>query len=274
VERQLALDEEARRRGVTIIPDCGLAPGMAGLLAARGVEQLDSTDTVSLRVGGLPAHPKPPLNYKLVFSARGLINEYLEPTEVLRDGQVERVASLTEVERVEFPPPFGVLEAFNTSGGASTLPRTLRGRVRNVNYKTLRYPGHCAVFAAMGALGLFSEEPVRGVSPRVVTEQLLESALADDDTDVVLLRVSIEGRKGGEAKRLVYELIDQHDPRTGHSAMARSTAYPATAIAYMLGIGAIERRGVLPGELAVPLELFVGAVRARGLNVTERWESA
>ena len=274
VERQLALDDEARRRGVTVIPDCGLAPGMAGLLGARGVEQLDATDTVSLRVGGLPAHPKPPLGYKLVFSARGLINEYLEPTEVLRDGQLERVASLSELEEVKFPPPFGVLEAFNTSGGASTLPRTLRGRVRNANYKTLRYPGHCAIFAAMAALGLFSEEPVQGVAPRVVTEQLLERALCDDDTDVVLLRVSIEGRQGGEAKRLIYELIDHHEPRTGHSAMARSTAYPATAIAYMLGTGVIERRGVLPGELAVPLEQFVAAVRARGLNLTERWESA
>jgi lysine 6-dehydrogenase len=273
VDRQLALDGEAQRRGVTVIPDCGLAPGMAGLLAARAVERLDEAHTVRMRVGGLPAHPQPPLNYKLVFSARGLVNEYLEPTEALRDGEVVRLASLAELESLEFPPPFGQLEAFNTSGGASTLPRTLRAQVKNLDYKTIRYPGHCAIFAGMHALGLLSEEPVDGANPRELTEKLLVRALSDDDTDVVLMRVSADGRRGGRPARMVYELIDRHDPETGHSAMARCTSYAAAAVAYMLGVGAIERRGVLPGELGVPLEEFVGAVRARGLDLTERWET-
>jgi lysine 6-dehydrogenase len=273
VQRQLALDTEAQRRGVTVIPDCGLAPGMAGLLAARGVERLDSVDAVCMRVGGLPEHPRPPLGYKLVFSARGLTNEYLEPSEVLRDGELATVDSLDELETIEFPEPFGTLEAFNTSGGASTLPRTLRARVRNVSYKTIRYPGHCAIFMGLKALGLLSEEPVGNVVPRQLTEALLERALSDDDTDVVLMRVSVEGQLGGQPKRLVYELIDRASRETGHSAMARTTAYAAAAIAYMLCAGAIERRGVQPGELAVPLEEFIGAVRARGLCVGERWET-
>jgi len=273
VDRQLALDELAQRRGVTVIPDCGLAPGMAGLLAARAVERLDQASVVRMRVGGLPAHPKPPLGYKLVFSARGLVNEYLEPTEALRDGEIVRLASLTELEFLEFPPPFGRLEAFNTSGGASTLPRTLRAKVRDLDYKTIRYPGHCAIFSGLHALGLLSEERVNGVNPRELTEALLVRALSDDDTDVVLMRVSAEGTREGEPARIVYELVDQHEPETGHSAMARCTSYAAAAVAYMLGVGAIERRGVLPGELCVPLEEFLGAVRARGLDVIERWET-
>jgi lysine 6-dehydrogenase len=273
VERQLALDAAAQRRGVTVIPDCGLAPGMAGLLAARGVERLDRVETVCMRVGGLPEHPRPPLGYKLVFSARGLVNEYLEPTEVLRDGQLVTAASLADLETLELPAPFGTLEAFNTSGGASTLPRTLRARVHNVSYKTIRYPGHCAIFTGLKALGLLSEEPIGGVVPRQLTEALLERALSDDDTDVVLMRVSIEGQLRDQPRRLVYELIDRASAQTGHSAMARTTAYAAAAVAYMLAAGAIERRGVQPGELAVPLEEFVSAVRARGLDVTERWES-
>jgi lysine 6-dehydrogenase len=273
VQRQLAVDAAAQRRGVTVIPDCGLAPGLAGLLAARAVERLDRVETVSMRVGGLPEHPRPPFGYKLVFSARGLVNEYLEPTEVLRDGELVTEPSLDGLESLEFPAPFGTLEAFNTSGGASTLPRTLRARVRNVTYKTIRYPGHCAIFKGLKALGLLSEEPIDGVVPRRLTETLLERALTDDDTDVVLLRVSIEGQLQDEPQRLVYELIDRACAQTGHSAMARSTAYPAAAVAYMLAAGAIERRGVQPGELAVPLEEFVSAVRARGLGVTERWES-
>ncbi|MGE0326167.1 MAG: saccharopine dehydrogenase family protein [Polyangiaceae bacterium] len=272
VERQMAMSQEAERAGICVVPDTGLAPGMACLFGALGVEHFDAVETLRLRVGGLPAHPKPPLNYKLVFSVRGLTNEYLEPAEVLRDGKLERVPSLVDVESLSFPEPFGELEAFNTSGGCSTLPKTLRGKVRNLNYKTIRYPGHCAAFAGMQSIGLFTEEPVNGVEPRKFVEDMLERHLMDDDTDVVLVRVTVEGLKDGERRRLVYEVIDHHNTETGHSAMARTTAYPAAAIAYMLAAGAIEKRGVLPGELCVPLGPFLSAVRARGIEVKERWE--
>ncbi len=273
VQKQMALSEAAEKRGITVIPDCGLAPGMAGLFAAWGVERLSSVDSVKLRVGGLPAHPKPPLCYKLVFSVRGLTNEYLEPAEVLRDGKIVQVPSLTDAEELEFPYPFGKLEAFNTSGGSSTLPATFAGKVRELDYKTIRYPGHVAAFAGMQQIGLLSEEPVDAVVPRVFTEKLLERTLSDDDTDVVLMRVTVSGVQDGERGRLVFELIDRHDAKTGHSAMARTTAYPAAAVAYMLAAGAVEKRGVLPGEIAVPLGSFAGAVRARGIDVKESWES-
>lgn len=273
VEKQLAMHEDAKRAGITVVPDCGLAPGMACLLAALAAERLDAVDQLSLRVGGLPAHPKPPLNYKLVFSVRGLTNEYLEPAEVLKDGKIVRVPSLTEIEPIEFPYPFGTLEAFNTSGGCSTLPRTLRHKVKSLDYKTIRYPGHGAAFAAMHAIGLLSDQPVDGVSPRVFTEALLTRALSDDDTDVVLVRVTASGVQKGERGWLVFELVDRHDVRTGHSAMARTTSYPAAAVAYMLAAGAVEARGVLPGEQCVPLEPFLQAVRARGIDVKERWEA-
>ena len=242
VEKQLALDDDAKRAGVTVVPDCGLAPGMACLFAAHGVELMDSAESVTIRVGGLPAHPKPPLNYRMLFAVRGLTNEYLEPAEALRDGKIVRIPSLTEPEPVEFPYPFGTLEAFNTSGGSSTLPRTLKHKLRNLDYKTIRYPGHMAAFAGMHAIGLLSEKPVDGVVPRQFTEKLLERSLTDDDTDVALVRVTIDGMKGGKAQRLVFEVIDRHDPKTGHSAMARTTSYPAAVVAYMLGAGAIQKR--------------------------------
>jgi lysine 6-dehydrogenase len=272
VQRQLALSELADSARITVIPDCGLAPGMANLLAAWGVERFERADSVRIRVGGLPAHPKPPLNYKLVFAPRGLTNEYLEPAEVLRDGTISHVVPLTEPEPIDFPEPFGRLEAFHCAGGVSTLPTTLAPRVRNIDYKTIRYPGHRAAFAGMAAIGLFDERPIDGVVPRELAEKLIERALTDDDTDVVLVRVTIEGERDGRRARLVLEIVDRHDEKTGHSAMARTTAYPAAAVAYMLGAGAIERRGVLPGEVAVPLDRFVAAVRARGIEITERWE--
>jgi lysine 6-dehydrogenase len=276
VHRQLAMNDEARRRGITVVPDCGLAPGLACQLAALGVERLETADTVKLRVGGLPAHPRPPLGYKLVFSVRGLTNEYLETTEVVREGRLLQVHSLDDIETITFPAPFGVMEAFNTSGGASTLTRTLRARVTNLDYKTIRYPGHCAIFAALRDLGFLAEQPLDlapELAPRVFTERLLSQALADEtDTDVVLMRVEVTGTRGGERVRQIFEMIDRHDADTGHSAMARTTGYSAAAVAYMLAAGAIQQRGVLPGEHALPLEEYLAAVRARGLNVSERLE--
>ncbi len=272
VQKQLALSESARAAGITVVPDCGLAPGLAGLLAARAVEEMTTASHVRIRVGGLPANPKPPLCYKLVFSVRGLTNEYLEPADVLRDGVLRRVPSLTEVEPIEFRPPFGVLEAFNTSGGVSTLPMTLGDRVPNIDYKTIRHPGHCAAFAGMAALGLFSEEPVNGVAPRHLLETLIERSLTDDDTDVVLVRVTVDGTRDGAPTRRIYEIIDHHDPVTGHSAMARTTAYPAAAVAHFLGSGRALRHGVLPGEAAFRLADLVAAVRERGIAIEERWE--
>lgn len=273
VHAQLELSQQAERRGVAVIPDTGLAPGLACMLAALGVERLGSARRVAIRVGGLPAHPRPPLAYKIVFSVRGLTNEYLEPAEIVRDGELQTVPSLSDLEELVFPPPFGRLEAFTTSGGASTLPRTLRSRLRNLDYKTLRYPGHCAVFAALRDLGFLAEAAVAGVTPRTFTEHLLERALSDDeDTDVVLLRVVVEGDRDGVPASITFEIIDHHDPVTGHSAMARTTAYSAAAVAYMLAAGAITRRGVMPGELALPLEAYLAAVRARGITIVERTE--
>jgi len=274
VDRQLGLDSAARAAGITVIPDCGLAPGLACMLAAWGIERLESPTKVRMRVGGLPAHPKPPLHYKMVFAARGLLNEYLEPAEVLRDGKRLIVPSLRDREELDFPEPFGRLEAFMTSGGSSTLTRTFEGRVSELDYKTIRYPGHLAAFASMQAIGLLSEGKVMGVSPRHLVEKLVEEHLSNEDTDVALVRSTVEGRHRGKRVRLVFEIVDRHDDTTGHSAMARTTAYPAATVAHMLATHRISKRGVIPGELALPLVEFANAVRARGIDIVERYEQA
>src|SRR5207245_6645009 len=188
VAAELALDTEARSRGVNIIPDCGLAPGMVAVLVAHGAAQFDKLDEIHIRVGGLPQNPKPPLDYQLVFSVEGLINEYIEPARVVRNGKITNVASMTETEDIEFPPPFGRLEAFQTSGGTSTLPETFLGRVRELDYKTIRYPGHCAKFKTMIDLGLCSSEPLplngMRVAPRRLLADLLVRNLPADEADV------------------------------------------------------------------------------------------
>src|SRR5688572_23441264 len=134
---------------------------------------------------------------------------------------------MTEVETLEFPEPFGRMEAFQTSGGTSTLPDTFLGRVKELDYKTIRYPGHCEKFKTMIDLGLCSSDVVAvdgvTVAPRRLLGELLVQNLPHDEPDVVLVRVEFAG--GG--KRLTYDIIDRHDPKTGLSAMMRTTAFPA-----------------------------------------------
>lgn len=160
VDAELSLDAEARSRGINIVPDCGLAPGMVAVLVAHGATKFEQLDEIHIRVGGLPQNPKPPLDYQLVFSVEGLINEYIEGARVIRNGSITMVDSMTEIEEIEFPEPFGKMEAFQTSGGTSTLPETFLGRVRELDYKTIRFPGHCAKFKTMIDLGLCGSEPL------------------------------------------------------------------------------------------------------------------
>jgi len=198
VNDELALSGQAKKAGVTLVPDCGLAPGMVSILAADGFSRLARTDSIKIRVGGLPRKPEPPLNYALVFSANGLINEYVEPCLVLRNGRLAWREPLADVEELTFPKPFGELEAFNTSGGSSTLPYTYRGRVKSLDYKTIRYPGHCAKVRLLFDLGLTDMKPVEVDGARIIPRHLLierlEAVLPWEKDDVVLLRVIVEGK--------------------------------------------------------------------------------
>jgi lysine 6-dehydrogenase len=267
VDAELALDAEARAAGVNVIPDCGLAPGMVAVLVAHGAQQFETLDEVHIRVGGLPQNPKPPLDYQLVFSVEGLINEYIEPARVIRGGKVVTIESMTEVESLEFPPPFGTMEAFQTSGGTSTLVDTFGGKVRDLDYKTIRYPGHCEKFKTMIDLGLCSSEEmtVDGVSlkPRRVLGDLLVRNLPHDEPDVVLVRVEF----AGGSKRLQYDIIDRYDPETGLSAMMRTTAFPASIVALMMARGQTTSKGALPQEKCIPPDLFMDELGKRKIDV-------
>ena len=267
VDAELALDAQARAAGVNVIPDCGLAPGMVAVLVAHGAQRFQKLDEIHIRVGGLPQTPRPPLDYQLVFSVEGLINEYIEPARVIRDGAIVTIESMTEVESLEFPPPFGTMEAFQTSGGTSTLVDTFRGQVRELDYKTIRYPGHCEKFKTMIDLGLCSSEVVTidgvAVKPRRVLADLLVRNLPHDEPDVVLVRVEF----AGEGKRLTYDIIDRHDSATGLSAMMRTTAFPASIVALMMARGQTTCKGAVPQEKCIPPDLFMTELAARNIDV-------
>jgi lysine 6-dehydrogenase len=288
VDAELALDAEARSRGINIVPDCGLAPGMVAVLVAHGAAQFEQLEEIHIRVGGLPQNPKPPLDYQLVFSVEGLINEYIERARVIRNGAITMVDSMTEVEEIEFPEPFGTMEAFQTSGGTSTLPETFLGRVRELDYKTIRYPGHCEKFKTMIDLGLCSSEPLSviakrnnsdipsrvdgqespaevriEIAPRKILADLLVRNLPADEPDVVLVRVEFVGA----GKRLRYDIIDRYDEASGLSAMMRTTAFPASIVALMMARGQTTQKGALPQERCIPPELFMQELAKRNIVV-------
>lgn len=274
VAEQFTYDEEAKAAGVVVIPDCGLAPGMVSVLAAAGVREFDQVDSLKIRVGGLPQNPVAPLNYQMVFSAEGLINEYWEPVVILKDGAFQTVEPMSAVEELEFPK-LGKLEAFYTSGGTSTLPQTYRGKIGFLDYKTIRYPGHCALFKPMLEIGLASREKIavdgQDVEPRALFKAVLDKNLCFDDPDIVLVRVELEGKKDGAPKKLRFQIDDRQDEKTGLTAMMRMTSFPIAIIAWMAASGKITARGVVPQELAVDPDIFITELKKRNVTI-ERYD--
>ena len=249
-EDPMALHEEAEGAGITIIPDCGLAPGLSNILVGRAVSQLDETRAVRIYVGGIPTEPIPPLGYALTWSAEDLLQEYTRRARIVIGGRIVEVEPLTGLELVEVPN-VGLLEAFYTDG-LRTLLHTLRG-VGEMWEKTLRWPGHAKKMRLLKELGLLDEEPVGGVVPRRFLAELLERRLSIRSLpgvrDVVVLLVEVEGERAGRRSVLTYRLVHRYDEAEGLTAMAKTTAYTASIVARLLLEGKIGRKGVVPPEL-------------------------
>jgi lysine 6-dehydrogenase len=160
VEQQKLLAEGAAAKRITIVPDCGVAPGMVNILAQYGISQLDSVESVRIYVGGLPQSPEPPLNYQIVYSLEGVLDYYTTLSWVVRNGKREQVMALSEREIVEFDQPAGSLEAFHTAGGLSTMAFRYEGKIPTMEYKTLRYQGHAKLMEDIREMGLLDNEPI------------------------------------------------------------------------------------------------------------------
>ena len=271
VRQQKKLHAVAKRKGISVIPDCGLAPGMVNIIAAEGIRRVGQADTVKIYVGGLPQHPEPPLNYQIVYSLEGALDYYTTPSWVLRDGKPARVDALSEVETVEFPAPVGTLEAFHTGGGISTMPWAYAGKVRTMEYKTLRYRGHVAIMRALRDLGLLDLKPiaVRGVkvAPRDVFIAAVSPKLTKPQgRDLVALRVEVTGATG---RRAAWQLLDYYDEQHGISAMMRATGYSLAVTGMMQVDGRITAHGVHTPDQAVPFQAYVDELAKRGIQIRE-----
>ncbi len=271
VKKELGLSKKAKNNSVTIIPDCGLAPGLTSMITKDIVEQMDFIDYIKLRVGGLPQNPKPPLDYQIVFSPYGLINEYVEDALILDHGNILKKKSMTEIETIKFPKPFGELEAFLTSGGCSTLPYTFRKNIGYLDYKTIRYKGHCEKFKMLLDLGFASEEKIKigkkFFMPRDIFSAILMKNLPFNQKDLVLLKVFAQGKKSGKKLKLEYSLIDYYDEENKITSMMRTTGYPVSITAQMIQQGIIKKHGVFCLENIIPCNLFFDELKKRDIII-------
>ena len=273
VKKQLGLHGEALEAGITVVPDCGMGPGMNISLATYAMSLLEKPREVYIWDGGLPQRPEPPWNYQLTFNIGGLTNEYYGNATFLRDGALTEVPCFDGLEELDFPAPMGRLEAFVTSGGLSTMPWTFEGKLQRLENKTLRYPGHCVQFQAFSRLGLLKPEPIRlgnlDVVPREVFHFLLEpKIMASRIIDVGVIRVRCVGEKEGKNVEVFVELMDHYDEATGFTAMQRLTGWHASIMAILAARGKLPR-GVIPVELAVPGATIVREARKRGFHIEE-----
>lgn len=251
-ENALELSHLAVENNVTVIVDCGVAPGLGNILLGYHNERMKITDFECL-VGGLPKIKKWPFYYKAPFSPIDVIEEYTRPARYVENGHIVIKEALSDCELIEFEK-IGTLEAFNTDGLRSlifTMPH-----IKNMKEKTLRYPGHVDTVKALKAVGFFDKKPIdlKGqlISQIEFTSKILfhEWKLEEGEDEFTIMKIKLKGfDNDGNQQTIVYELYDEYDPKTQTSSMARTTGYTATAASNWLLEGNFNEKGIWPPEL-------------------------
>jgi lysine 6-dehydrogenase len=265
--------DAAQAKRLSVIPDCGLAPGMVNILAAEGIRRLDRAESVRIYVGGLPQHPEPPLNYMIVYSLEGALDYYTTPSWILRQGKATQIDALSELEEVAFPDPVGRLEAFHTGGGISTMPFSWEGRIESMEYKTLRYPGHVAIMRPVRELGLISNQPIEVKGQKVVPRDVFIAAVTPrlqkpDGHDLVALRVVVSGTRNGAPAGTTFDLLDWYDAEHGISAMMRTTGFSLSLTGQLQASG-LTAPGVLTPDETMPFREYVDGLAAHGVKIKD-----
>jgi lysine 6-dehydrogenase len=271
VLKQLALSDQAKAAGITIIPDCGMGPGMTNITVGHAMEILDSAETIITRDGGIPLNAKPPLFYHLVFAIETLTNEYTGMTTQMRDGKMIEIAPMTEIEQCDLPV-VGKVEATHGMGMLSTLPWTYEGRVKNLENKFVRYPGHLTFLKTLRDVGFFSRETLQTENgpfqPRAMTKAVMEKFLMPKggEKDVSFIQTISEGTKNGKKVTVEHWICDYSDEKTGLTSMQRTTGFTASIVGQMIVNGQLTAKGVLPPELGVPKLPFFDLIQTRGFE--------
>jgi len=277
-------DENARNAGVSVVPSCGVAPGLTNMLAGYGASKLDKVDKIHIFVGGIPEKPQPPLYYKTVWSLEGVWTEYTGKCRIIRDGKITEVEAISGLESLEFPG-VGKLEAAYTDGLGTLLHAykdpILKG-VEEAYEKTLRYPGHYEKIKTLKECGLLDTEPIEingaEISPRKFLTTLLDPKLKleKDERDMTIFRVEVIGRKGDNETRYRFDLIDYRDEKTGILSMARTTGYTGSIVAQKMLEGKIKEKGIVfPEKIGANEELFKEILKEyskRNIRIKEEFQ--
>jgi len=240
----LTLMEKTKHAGIIIVPDCGVAPGLSNLLVGIGMTKVEKPIETHIKVGGLPQKPMPPLNYRIVFSAEAVVDEYTRKARIVKNGKVTEVEALSGLELFEFPG-IGKLECFYTDG-LRTLIDTIK--LKQMDEKTIRYLGHAERVKTLVETGLFESEPVvLGVKPRDFMEAFLSSKLRlrSNERDITILEVEVKG----ESETIRYRMLDKFDEKNNITSMARTTGYPLAVVSILVAEKKVEQKGVVPPEI-------------------------
>jgi lysine 6-dehydrogenase len=284
-----ALSHEAKARGVALLPEFGMDPGIDLVLLGEAVRQFDVVQEIITYGAGFPEAQAAnnPIQYKVTWTFEGVLRSYYRAGRIIRDGRVVEIREdemfcpehLHELE-IE---GIGKLEAF-PNGDAIKYADLLGidlSHLRNLGRYVLRWPGHAAFWKRLVDLHLLDAEPVTvdgvTVDRRRFLAAIMEPHLQyrDDERDIVVVRVQVAGLKGGRRKRALYQVIDRRDLETGFMAMNRTVGFTASIGAQMIGSGELAARGLLSPVKDVPYEPFARELRARGIVVTSElsdWE--
>lgn len=275
-EDMFDLDELARTKGVTVISDIGVAPGMSNILIGYADAQFDKTEKAIIYVGGLPIIREWPFEYKAVFSPIDVIEEYTRPARFIENGREVIKPALSDPELLHFEG-IGTLEAFN-SDGLRSLANTIKGDY--MIEKTLRYPGHIEIMKIFRETGFFDTEPVEingtPIRPLDFTAKLLfpKWKLKQGEEDITIMKVIVEGSKAGNRKRFEWDLVDRFDVASGIHSMARTTGYTATMAVRMVAEGLYKKAGVSApefiGQNPECVKFILEGLRKRGVIYNEK----
>ncbi|MDY0407155.1 saccharopine dehydrogenase C-terminal domain-containing protein [Virgibacillus sp. 179-BFC.A HS] len=277
-EEKMELDAQAKQAGVTIVPGCGVAPGITNFLAAQGIKMLDEADEAVMICGGLPRHPLPPLWYQVVFRLESVMGLYTRPALAAENGELVQIPPFSGLETVTFPEPVGECEAVITD--AHSAAHTLKDKVKSLYEKTVRYAGHWSKMSVLAELGFLDKDAIEvegtPISPVKFTEKVLEPQLCgQSNEDITVLRVVVRGLKDGIKTTFTWEMVNPYDRERDITSMARTTAIPAMLTANWIVTGKIREKGVLPTEKIIigeRFEPFMKELKGYGIDIAFRQE--
>jgi len=250
-ENALELDALAKEKRVTAVVDCGVAPGLSNLILGFYDTQM-KIDRFECMVGGLPKKRVKPFEYKAPFSPIDVLEEYSRPARYVENGHIVTKPALSDAELIDFEKA-GTLESFNTDGLRSIL--FTMGHIPNMKEKTLRYPGHIELIAALQKAGFFNTDEIKVkdkmVRPIDLTSALLfdQWKLQEEEAEFTIMKIILEGNMNGTQQKIEYDIYDEYDAASKTSSMSRTTGYTCTAAVNLLSLNLFTEKGVFPPEL-------------------------